>query len=240
MSLSSSPSLQRVVVISGAGVSAESGLKTFRGDDGLWEGHRVEEVATPAAWAADPARVLRFYNERREQVRAAQPNAAHRALAELEQGYEVDIVTQNVDDLHERAGSSRVLHLHGEIMLARSTIDADCLIPLGDRDISLGDTCPLGGQLRPHVVWFGEEVPAMAAAAELVSQADILLCVGTSLQVYPAASLVFLAPDEARRIVVDPHIPEVVPRTIFECLARPASEGVPLIVEELLRQGSDK
>jgi NAD-dependent deacetylase len=240
MSLSSSPSQQRVVVISGAGVSAESGLKTFRGDDGLWEGHRVEEVATPAAWAADPARVLRFYNERRKQVRAAQPNAAHRALADLERGYQVDIVTQNVDDLHERAGSSRVLHLHGEIMLARSTVDPETLIPLGESDIALGDTCPAGGQLRPHVVWFGEEVPAMAAAAELVSQADILLCVGTSLQVYPAASLVFLAPDEARRIVVDPHIPEVVPRTIFECLARPASEGVPLIVEELLRQGSDK
>jgi NAD-dependent deacetylase len=239
MSLSSSPSQQRVVVISGAGVSAESGLKTFRGDDGLWEGHRVEEVATPAAWAADPARVLRFYNERRKQVRAAQPNAAHRALADLERGYQVDIVTQNVDDLHERAGSSRVLHLHGELMLARSTINPEMLIPLGESDIALGDTCPAGGQLRPHVVWFGEEVPAMVAAANLVSQADILLCVGTSLQVYPAASLVFLAPDEARRIVVDPHIPEVLPRTSFECLAQPASEGVPLIVEELLRQGAD-
>jgi NAD-dependent deacetylase len=239
MSLSSSPSLQRVVVISGAGVSAESGLKTFRGDDGLWEGHRVEQVATPAAWAADPARVLRFYNERRKQVRLALPNAAHRALADLEQGYEVDIVTQNVDDLHERAGSSRVLHLHGEIMLARSTLDAGFLIPLGDRDISLGDTCPVGGQLRPHVVWFGEEVPALASAAHLVSQADVLLCVGTSLQVYPAASLISLASDNARRIVIDPVIPEAVPRTVFECIARPAGEGVPLLVEELLRERAD-
>jgi len=230
-----SPSLQRVVVISGAGVSAESGLKTFRGSDGLWEGQRVEEVATPSAWAADPARVLRFYNERRKQVRAATPNAAHRALADLERGYRVDVITQNVDDLHERAGSSGVLHLHGEIMLARSTIDPETLIPLGETDIALGDTCPQGGQLRPHVVWFGEEVPAMATAAELVSQADILLCVGTSLQVYPAASLVFLAPDEARRIVVDPQIPEAISRTVFECLAKPASEGVPLIVAELLR-----
>jgi len=233
-----SPSLQRVVVISGAGISAESGLKTFRGNDGLWEGHRVEEVATPAAWAADPARVLRFYNERRKQVRLARPNPAHRALAELEQGYHVDIVTQNVDDLHERAGSSRVLHLHGEIMLARSTIDPGCLVPLDDRDIALGDTCPLSGQLRPHVVWFGEEVPALAAAADLVAQADILLCVGTSLQVYPAASLVFLAPDEARRIVIDPQIPEAISRTGFECLSRPASEGVPLVVAELLRHAA--
>lgn len=238
MSGFSSPSLQRVVVISGAGISAESGLKTFRGNDGLWEGHRVEEVATPSAWAADPARVLRFYNERRKQVRLARPNPAHRALAELEQGYHVDIVTQNVDDLHERAGSSRVLHLHGEIMLGRSTIDAGCLVPLGDRDIALGDTCPRGGQLRPHVVWFGEEVPALAAAADLVAQADILLCVGTSLQVYPAASLVFLAPDEARRIVIDPQIPEAISRTSFECLARLASEGVPLVTAELLRHAA--
>ena len=223
------------MVISGAGVSAESGLKTFRGGGGLWEGHRVEQVATPSAWTDDQARVLRFYNERRNQVRAAEPNAAHRALAELERGYHVDIITQNVDDLHERAGSSRVLHLHGEIMLARSTIDPGTLVPLGDRDIALGDCCRHGGQLRPHVVWFGEDVPAMQPAAELVSQADILLCVGTSLQVYPAASLVFLAADEARRIVVDPQIPETISRTTFECLAKPASEGVPLIVAELLR-----
>ena len=240
MSDSSSPSLQRVVVISGAGVSAESGLKTFRGNDGLWEGQRVEEVATPSAWENDPGRVLRFYNERRKQVRHASPNAAHLALAELEQGYEVDIVTQNVDDLHERAGSSRVLHLHGEIMLARSTLDQGCLIPLGNRDIELGETCPRGGQLRPHIVWFGEEVPALAAAAEIVAAADILLCIGTSLQVYPAATLVFLAPEEARRIVIDPIIPQAVLRTVFECLARPAGEGVPLIVEELLRQSADR
>ena len=228
-------SMQRVVVFSGAGVSAESGLKTFRGDDGLWEGHRVEEVATPASWEADPARVLRFYNERRKQVRSAQPNAAHKALSALQRCFEVDIITQNVDDLHERAGSARVLHLHGEVMKARSTRNPDCLIALGSNDITLGDTCPAGSQLRPHVVWFGEEVPAMTAAAALVTQADILLCVGTSLQVYPAASLAFLAPDEARRIVVDPHIPESVVRTTFECIAKPACEGVPSIVRELVR-----
>ncbi len=226
---------QRVVVLTGAGISAESGLRTFRGSDGLWEGHRVEEVATPAAWEADPARVLRFYNDRRKQARSAKPNAAHKALSALQRCFEVDIITQNVDDLHERAGSARVLHLHGEVMKARSTRNYDYLIELGSNDISLGDTCPAGSQMRPHVVWFGEEVPAMTAAAELVAQADILLCVGTSLQVYPAASLAFLAPDEARRIVVDPHIPESIVRTTFECIAKPASEGVPSIVRELVR-----
>ena len=226
---------QRVVVLTGAGISAESGLRTFRGSDGLWEGHRVEEVATPAAWEADPARVLRFYNDRRKQARSAKPNAAHKALSALQRCFEVDIITQNVDDLHERAGSARVLHLHGEVMKARSTRNYDCLIELGSNDISLGDTCPAGSQMRPHVVWFGEEVPAMTAAAELVAQADILLCVGTSLQVYPAASLAFLAPDEARRIVVDPHIPESIVRTTFECIAKPASEGVVSIVRELVR-----
>ncbi len=231
---------QRVVVLTGAGISAESGLRTFRGSDGLWEGHRVEEVATPAAWEADPARVLRFYNERRKQARSAKPNAAHKALSALQRCFEVDIITQNVDDLHERAGSARVLHLHGEVMKARSTRNYDYLIELGSNDISLGDTCPAGSQMRPHVVWFGEEVPAMTAAAELVAQADILLCVGTSLQVYPAASLAFLAPDEARRIVVDPHIPESIVRTTFECIAKPASEGVPSIVRELVRDSGSQ
>jgi NAD-dependent deacetylase len=231
---------QRVVVLTGAGISAESGLRTFRGSDGLWEGHRVEEVATPAAWEADPARVLRFYNDRRKQARSAKPNAAHKALSALQRCFEVDIITQNVDDLHERAGSARVLHLHGEVMKARSTRNYDYLIELGSNDISLGDTCPAGSQLRPHVVWFGEEVPAMTAAAELVAQADILLCVGTSLQVYPAASLAFLAPDEARRIVVDPHIPESIVRTTFECIAKPASEGVPSIVRELVRDSGSQ
>ena len=227
--------MQRVVVLSGAGISAESGLKTFRGDDGLWEGHRVEEVATPEAWIADPDRVLRFYNERRKQVRSAQPNTAHKALSALERCFEVDIITQNVDDLHERAGSTRVLHLHGEVLVARSTVNPECLIELGDNDITIGDTCPAGGQLRPHIVWFGEDVPAMAAASDIVSQADILVCVGTSLQVYPAASLAFLAPNEARRIVVDPDIPESIVQTAFECIAKPAGQGVPDIVRELAR-----
>jgi len=226
--------MKTIVVLTGAGISAESGLKTFRGDGGLWEGHRVEDVATPDAWARDPALVLEFYNERRRQVRAAQPNAAHKALVELEQAYDVHVVTQNVDDLHERAGSSQVLHLHGEILLARSTQDPNSTKHLGDADIALGDTCPLGSQLRPHVVWFGEEVPALEDAAKIVARADIFLCVGTSLQVYPANSLIFATPRQARRIVINPEVPDLVPQDVCECIATTACEGVTRLVESLL------
>jgi len=227
--------MKTIVVLSGAGISAESGLKTFRGDGGLWEGHRIEDVATPEAWARDPALVLDFYNERRRQVRAVRPNAAHEALVELEQAYDVHVVTQNVDDLHERAGSSQVLHLHGEILLARSSRDPNYTKPLGDADIRLGDICPLGSQLRPHIVWFGEEVPALEDAARIVSRADIFLCVGTSLEVYPANSLIFAAPRRARRIVINPEVPDLVPQDVCECIAKPASEGVPELVASLLR-----
>jgi NAD-dependent deacetylase len=226
--------MKTIVVLSGAGISAESGLKTFRGDGGLWEGHRVEDVATPDAWARDRALVLEFYNERRRQVRAAQPNAAHKALVDLEQAYDVHVVTQNVDDLHERAGSSQVLHLHGEILLARSTQDPNSTKHLGDTDIALGDTCPLGSQLRPHIVWFGEEVPALEDAAKIVARADIFLCVGTSLQVYPANSLIFAAPRRARRIVINPEVPDLVPQDVCECIATTACEGVTRLVESLL------
>jgi len=226
--------MKRVVVLSGAGISAESGLQTFRGADGLWEGHRVEEVASPEAWAANPELVLEFYNQRRQGVRAAVPNAAHKALVDLERAYDVRIVTQNVDDLHERAGSSQVLHLHGEIMLARSTRDPRLIRHLGDADIHLGDHCELGSQLRPHIVWFGEMVPAMEEAVDLVGGADVLLVVGTSLQVYPAAGLVFEAPRRARRIVVNPDIPERVSGPEFEVIAETATVGVPQVVAELL------
>ncbi|MFM7043084.1 MAG: SIR2 family NAD-dependent protein deacylase [Planctomycetaceae bacterium] len=226
--------MKRVVILSGAGISAESGLQTFRGADGLWEGHRVEDVASPDAWAANPELVLEFYNQRRRAVRAAAPNAAHKALVDLERAYDVRIVTQNVDDLHERAGSRHVLHLHGEIMLARSTRDPRLIRHLGDSDIHLGDLCELGSQLRPHIVWFGEMVPAMDEAVELVAGADVLLVVGTSLQVYPAAGLVFEAPGRARRIVVDPAIPERVAAPGFECIVKPATVGVPEVVADLL------
>jgi NAD-dependent deacetylase len=230
--------MKTVVALSGAGISAESGLKTFRGDGGLWEGHRVEDVATPEAWARDPALVLEFYNQRRRQVRAAQPNAAHRALVDLERAYEVHVVTQNVDDLHERAGSTRVLHLHGEIMLARSTRDPSYTKHLGDADIQIGDICPLGSQLRPHVVWFGEDVPALEQAARIVARADVFLCVGTSLQVYPANSLIFATPRRARRIVINPEVPDLVPRDVCECIAKPACVGVPELAERLLREAA--
>ena len=226
--------MKRAVVISGAGISAESGLKTFRGADGLWRGYRPEEVACPEAWRRNPGLVLDFYNERRKAVREAQPNAAHLALVELERAYDVRIVTQNVDDLHERAGSSSVLHLHGEIRKARSTQDPTLVTHLGDGDIELGDTCTLGSQLRPHIVWFGEMVPAMEEAAEMVGEADVVIVVGTSLVVYPAASLVFEARKDAKRIVVNPEIPEAVARAGFEAVAKPATVGVPEVVAGML------
>ena len=226
--------MKRVVVISGAGISAESGLKTFRGADGLWRGYRPEEVACPEAWRRNPGLVLDFYNERRRAVREAQPNAAHRALVELERSYDVRIITQNVDDLHERAGSTRVLHLHGEIRKARSTLDPTLVTHLGDGDIHLGDCCAQGSQLRPHIVWFGESVPVMEEAAELVREADVVIVVGTSLVVYPAASLVFEARTDARRIVVNPEIPEAMAGAGFEAVTKPATVGVPEVVAGLL------
>ena len=226
--------MKRVVVLTGAGISAESGLATFRGAGGLWEGHRVEDVASPQAWASNPSLVLEFYNQRRRAVRAAEPNAAHRALFELERKYDVRIITQNVDDLHERAGSRGVLHLHGEIRKARSTRNPTLVTDLGERDIEIGDLCELGSQLRPHIVWFGEMVPAMDEASALAARADILLVVGTSLQVYPAAGLIFVAPRDARRIVVNPEVPEGVAGAAFEVVSKPATVGVPEVVAELL------
>jgi len=224
----------RIVVLSGAGMSAESGLKTFRGNDGLWNGHRVEDVATPEAWSRDPEAVLKFYNERRRELRHAEPNPKHRALASLEDRHEVQIITQNIDDLHERAGSTRVLHLHGELMFARSQADEDCLYPLGERDIAVGDLCENELQLRPHVVWFGEEVPAMAEAVELVEQADLFLVVGTSLRVYPAASLVGLIPPSCRRIWINPDAPMDGELEGFECVASTAAKALAAIRDELV------
>lgn len=226
---------QRLVVLTGAGISAESGLKTFRADDGLWEEHRVEDVATPEAFTRNPELVLRFYNERRRQVVTAEPNAAHLALAALEQNFEVDIVTQNIDDLHERGGSSKVLHLHGEIMKMRSVLDDVTLFPTFGDDIVLGDLAQDGGQLRPHVVWFGEAVPALEAAAEIVARADILMIVGTSLAVYPAASLAHMAPANARRFLVDPNAESLAVGDLeVDVFAEPASTGVPRIAGLLL------
>ncbi len=222
-----------VVVLSGAGISAESGIRTFRGGGGLWHDFRIEDVATPDAWRRDPEKVLAFYNARRRQLYSVEPNAGHRALAELEKDFAVTIITQNIDNLHERAGSTNVLHLHGELDKARSTADESLVYELGGKDICLGDTCELGGQLRPHVVWFGERVPELERAEDIVRRADVLLVVGTSLSVYPAANLAFLAPSHARKILVNPEIPDTVGLEAFECLGEPAAQALPRVVEEL-------
>lgn len=195
---------QHIVVLSGAGISAESGIATFRDAGGLWERHRIEDVATPEAFARNPALVLEFYNARRAQLVEVEPNAAHRALAALERDYDITIITQNIDDLHERAGSSRVLHLHGQLTQARSSVDEALLYDIGYAPIGLDDTCELGSPLRPHVVWFGEAVPMIDQAAGEVARADQLLVVGTSLQVYPAAGLVDFAGPEVPITVIDP------------------------------------
>lgn len=194
----------KVVVFSGAGISAESGIKTFRDSGGLWENYRIEDVATPEAFRENPELVLEFYNMRVRDLRKAKPNAAHLTIARLEEKYDVEVITQNVDDLHERAGSAKVLHLHGELTKCRSVSDEHTLYPMPEKGLSLGDTCPRGAQLRPHVVWFGEMVPAMEEALNVVRGADVLVIVGTSLQVYPAAGLAFEAPEGAEIFLVDP------------------------------------
>lgn len=215
-----------LVVLTGAGISAESGIQTFRDSNGLWENHRVEDVASPEGFRRNPALVLDFYNQRRRQAREVQPNAAHQALAEFAQttGWQVQIITQNVDTLHERAGSTRVLHLHGRLDQSRSVKTNkvyDC-----EGDIHLGDKCPDGGQLRPHIVWFGEQVPAIEEAAALTETADALLIVGTSLQVYPAAGLLHYASPLVPLFLVDKHVPDGLPKRVT-VIEEAASTGVP-------------
>lgn len=226
---------KRLVVLSGAGISADSGLNTFRDSNGLWEGHDVMQVASPQGFAANPHLVLEFYNQRRRQLSEVSPNPAHHSLAELESYFEVQIITQNVDDLHERAGSSKVMHLHGELLKARSTGNPKCVREWKE-DIQVGQTCPEGYQWRPHIVWFGEEVPLLHQAAEITSQADILLVVGTSLQVYPAASLIHYAPSGTSVYLVDPN-PAISENALpkLEIIAERAQTGVPKVAEQLLR-----
>ena len=214
----------KIVVLTGAGVSAESGLKTFRDSNGLWEGHDVTQVASPGGFARDPDLVLDFYNQRRRQLLEVDPNPGHLALASLEEKFEVDIITQNVDDLHERAGSSRVLHLHGELLKVRSTLDPRIVLDW-KVDLNLGEKCPKGGQLRPHIVWFGEAVPAMDQAIDMVQRAEVLMVVGTSLQVYPAAGLVDLASYTTPVLLVDPN-PALASSSRITVIAEPASTGV--------------
>jgi len=226
----------RIVVLTGAGMSAESGIRTFREIDGLWNNYRVEEVASPEAWESDMNLVLEFYNQRRKQLLECEPNAGHYALAELQEAYDVQIITQNVDDLHERAGSKQVLHLHGEIRKARSVIDPSYVVELEGWELKAGDTCPKGGQLRPHIVWFGEPVPNISRAAEFTTQADILMVIGTSMLVYPAAGLIHYAPPEAEKYYIDPAANENTVVQNLEVIREKAGTAVPELVNALMKR----
>lgn len=227
--------MKEAVVFTGAGISAESGLKTFRDGDGLWRNYSIYEVATPEAWARDPELVLDFYNERLKGVRRAEPNAAHRALVELEKKYGVTIITQNVDDLHERAGSTNVIHLHGEITKAKSSVDRNLVYDLGEKEFRIGDRCEKGSQLRPAVVWFGEEVVNYEISRRIAASADIFLVVGTSLQVFPAAALVDEVKPGALKYVVSPELAGVPPG--FEWIREKAAVAVPRLVTAILTAG---
>lgn len=227
---------KRIAVLTGAGISAESGLKTFRDSGGLWEEYKVEEVASYGGWLNNPSLILDFYNQRRKQLEGAKPNAAHTSLARLEQKYDVDIITQNVDDLHERGGSSRILHLHGELTKVRSTRYPELVYSIGYKSIKMGDLCERGAQLRPHIVWFGEEVPLIADAARLIDKADILLIIGTSLQVYPAAGLIHYAPKNCRVFLVDPGAVQPNGSPNMKVIKEGAGKAVPLLVDQLLNE----
>ena len=221
-----------IAILTGAGISAESGLATFRDGNGLWANHRIEDVCTPEAWARNPQLVLDFYNQRRAQAAAAQPNAAHIALAELQRHFSVYIITQNVDDLHERAGSRNVLHLHGQLNQARSSADPDYIVPC-TQDQTLQDKDPHGNPMRPHIVWFGESVPLLDEAAAIVRQADVFLIIGTSLQVYPANTLAYYARPDARIIVLDPN-PQNTQSAQVEIIRQTAATGVPALCQHLI------
>ncbi len=223
---------KRLVVLTGAGVSAESGLKTFRDSGGLWEGYDVYEVASPRGWASNPKLVLDFYNMRRKDVLEAKPNAAHIGLARLQSDFDVQIITQNVDDLHERAGSRNVLHLHGEILKMRSVLSETRLFDITG-DIKLGDLAPDGGQLRPAIVWFEEMVPMIEPAIELVSTADVFAVVGTSLLVYPAAGLVHYAPPHIPKYIIDKEIPYAGSLENLTAIEQPATSGVQAFIKIL-------
>ncbi|WP_396210534.1 SIR2 family NAD-dependent protein deacylase [Flavobacterium sp.] len=226
--------MKKIVVLTGAGISAESGIKTFRDADGLWEGHDIMAVASPIGWKKNPELVLDFYNKRRAQLLTVQPNSAHKILAELEQLFTLQIITQNVDDLHERAGSSSVLHLHGELLKVRSVANETCILDW-KTDLHIGTSDPQGHQLRPHIVWFGEAVPLLDKAIEIVTTAEVLIIIGTSLQVYPAAGLMHFIQPNVPVYYIDPK-----PATIYD-LANPlkvipltAVEGMKVVKEELL------
>ena len=229
--------MKKLVILTGAGMSSESGIKTFRDSGGLWEEYDVSEVATPQAWVRNRDLVLRFYNERRRQLASSKPNAGHIGLAHLEKYFDVQIITQNIDDLHERAGSTKVLHLHGELTKARSTADPSLIYNIGYKDIQPGDICAKGSQLRPHIVWFGEEVPMMDEAANLAGYADIFVVVGSSLNVYPAAGLISYAPAKASLWLIDPKEVTIPVNRNVEVIREVASRGVEILSERLMGLG---
>jgi NAD-dependent deacetylase len=226
--------MKKLVILTGAGMSAESGIRTFRDSGGLWEEYDVTEVATPEAWDRDRELVLRFYNERRIQLACCMPNEGHLGLAALEKHFDVHIITQNIDDLHERAGSSKILHLHGELTKARSTVDSSLIYDIGYKDINPGDNCEKGSQLRPHIVWFGEAVPMMDEALTITSEADIFVVIGSSLNVYPAAGLINFAPPKASLWLVDPNDVTVHLNRKVEVIKEKASTGVAVLMQKLL------
>ena len=226
---------KNIVIFTGAGISVESGIKTFRESDGLWENYRIEDVATFEAWQRDPELVLDFYNQRRRQLLQCSPNDAHKLLVNLETNYNVHIITQNVDDLHERAGSTNVLHLHGELLKVRSTLD-ERLVYEWDKDLKIGDKCKKGAQLRPHIVWFGEQVPMIELAGRITSKADILIIIGTSLVVYPAASLVHYTDFTIPKYVINPKQTAMTDVQQVEYITEKASVGVRMLVEQLMME----
>lgn len=225
--------MKKLVFLTGAGMSAESGIRTFRDAGGLWEEYDVTEVASPEGWIRNRELVLRFYNERRRQLEKCQPNAGHRGIAELEKYFDVEVITQNIDDLHERAGSSKVLHLHGELTKARSTEDPFLVYKIGYGDIREGDLCEKGSQLRPHIVWFGEAVPMMEEAVRITQTADIFVVAGSSLNVYPAAGLIEYAPAKSSLWLIDPNDVYLPGCRNVEVIREKASEGVRILTERL-------
>jgi NAD-dependent deacetylase len=227
--------MKKLVVLTGAGISAESGIPTFRDSNGLWEGHRVEDVASPEGWHRDPVVVLDFYNQRRKKALEVKPNRGHEILAELETDFDVTVVTQNVDDLHERAGSTKVIHLHGSLFESRSTADETLVYPIKGWALNIGDRCEKGSQLRPNIVWFGEMVPLIEVAARHASQADIFLVVGTSMAVYPAAGLINYVRYDTPKFVVDPKVPDVGNIPMLQMIADKASTGMEKLRGELLK-----
>ena len=226
--------MKKLVILTGAGMSSESGIRTFRDSGGLWEEYDVTEVATPEAWKKNRDLVLRFYNERRRQLELSKPNEGHFGLARLEKYFDVQIITQNIDDLHERAGSTKILHLHGELTKARSTVDPSLIYDIGYKDVNPGENCEKGSQLRPHIVWFGEEVPMMDEAINLTRDADIFVVIGSSLNVYPAAGLIAYAPEKASLWIIDPKKVVVPVNGRVEVIQEKASTGIAVLTEKLL------